>query len=320
MKKFMKFCFVMAMVLIIIGGALYMVGIRVGGRENMGELLSNVGIHFPGMGSVTEFVDSGKEYATEIIDYIGADGYDINEASMFREDYEIWSGNVSRQQIGQSPVEALILEIGGSMVELEESDDGSIYIEGESVGKMQAYMEGSVLYVKSVRPANLMDEIKNSSITLYLPDCILQSVEVSLGAGQLTLDNLTVQDMTASIGAGQLLMEDMELDTLDVSLGAGELRTEDVTVDILSASIGAGNMEFSGAVTGSADISCNMGNVSMELDGTKEDFNYQLNCVAGNMDIDGDSFVGAAVDRFIDNGAEKNMEINCSMGNVEVDF
>lgn len=321
MKKFMKFCFIMAMVLIIIGGALYLMGIRNGGRDNMGELLSNVGIHFPGLGSVTEFVDSGKEYANEIIDYVGAEGYDIDEASIFRGDYEIWSGNVSRQQIGQGPVEVLNLEIGGSMVELAKSDDGSIYIEGESVGKLQAYMEGSALYVKSVRPANLMDEIKNSSIILYLPeDCSLQNAEVSLGAGQLKLEHLTVQDMTASIGAGQLLMEDMQLGTLDVSLGAGELQTEDVTVGTLTASIGMGNMEFSGDVTGSADISCNMGNVSVELDGVKEDFNYQLNCVAGNMDIDGDSFSGAAVDRFIDHGAEKYIEINCSMGNVEVDF
>ncbi|MCM1119141.1 MAG: DUF4097 domain-containing protein [bacterium] len=310
----MKFCFIMAMVLIFIGGALYLMGIQNGGRKSMDELLSNVGVSLP-----------GKEYVSEMADIIdlGSESYDINDASIFRGEYEIWSGNVSRRQISQGPMDVLNLEleIGGSMVELEESDDGNIYIEGESVGKLQAYMEGSVLYVRSVRPANLMDEIKNSTITLYLPeDCFLQNVEVSLGAGQLKLEHLAVQDMTASIGAGQLLMEDMDLGILDVSLGAGELRTEDVTVETLSASIGMGNMEFAGDITGSADISCNMGNVSMELDGIKEDFNYQLNCVAGNMELDGDSFSGAAVDRFIDYGAQKNIEINCSMGNVEVDF
>ena len=88
----------------------------------------------------------------------------------------------------------------------------------------------------------------------------------------------------------------------------------------LIASIGAGNMDFSGGIYNSADISCSMGNVSMELEGSQADFNYQLNCVAGNMEIDGNSYSGAAVDRTVDNGAAKFMEIDCSMGNVEVTF
>ena len=145
-------------------------------------------------------------------------------------------------------------------------------------------------------------------------------LDVSLGAGQLKLADLAVQDMAASIDAGQLLMEDMALGSLDVSLGAGELRTKDVTVEALVASIGAGNMYFSGGIYRSAQITCSMGNVSMELEGEKEDFNYQLNCVASNMEIDGDNYAGAAVDQYIDNGAAKYMEIDCSMGNVEVDF
>ncbi|MDE5892547.1 MAG: DUF4097 family beta strand repeat-containing protein, partial [Acetatifactor sp.] len=129
-----------------------------------------------------------------------------------------------------------------------------------------------------------------------------------------------VQDMAASIGAGQLLMEDIALGTLNVSLGAGELQAEDVTVENLAASIGAGNMDFSGGIYRSAEISCSMGNVSMELDGDADDFNYQLNCVAGNMEIDGDRYSGAALERYIDNSAAKTISIDCAMGNVEVDF
>lgn len=37
MKKFMKFCFVLALVLIIVGGVLYMLGRKSGGRNNMEE-------------------------------------------------------------------------------------------------------------------------------------------------------------------------------------------------------------------------------------------------------------------------------------------
>lgn len=309
MKKFMKFCFVLALVLIIVGGVFYMLGRKSGGRNEMEELLSDIG---------GDWVDIDDL----LLDGWGSSSYDIDDASIFSDDYAVWKGDVEKQMLCQGGIDELNLEIGGSMVEIKKSSDENIYIEGKSVGKMQAYVDDGVLYIKAVRPANLMDEIKNSTITLYLPreNGSLMMLDVSLGAGQLKLANLTVQNMEASIGAGQLLMEDMTLSSLDVSLGAGELRTKDVTVETLAASIGAGNMDFSGGIGSSAQITCSMGNVSMELEGEKEDFNYQLNCVAGNMKIDGDSYAGASVDQYIDNGAAKYMEIDCSMGNVEVDF
>ena len=310
MKKFMKFCFVLALVLIIVGGVLYMLGRGTGGRNEMDELLSDIGGDWVDIDSLVK-------------DRWGfADGfvYNVEDSSIFGDDYDVWSGDVDKRIVYQGSIGELNLEIGGSMVEIMDSDDGNIYIEGKNVGKMQAYVEGDVLYVKSVRPAHLTEEIKSSTITLYLPNASLHLLDVSLGAGQLTLGHLAVEYMTASIGAGQLLLEDMALGTLDMSLGAGELGAESVTVEHLIASIGAGNMDFSGGIYGSADISCSMGNVSMELEGSQADFNYQLNCVAGNMEIDGNSYSGAAVDHTVDNGAAKFMEIDCSMGNVEVTF
>ncbi len=307
MKKFMKFCFVLAMVLIIIGGALYLVGRKDGGRGNMEELLSEFGGEWVNFDLETDF---------------GFTGYDLDESSIFDSVHTTWKGDVDKQIIYQGSIDKLYLESGGSMVEFKDSDDGNIYIEGKSVGKLQAYVEGGVLYIKSVRPANLMDEIKNSTITLYLPNenRALQQLEVSLGAGQLQLNHLAVQNMMVSIGAGQLLLTDMALGTVEVSLGAGELRAEDVTVENLTASVGAGNMELSGAIYTDAKISCSMGNVHMELEGEQKDFNYDLSCVAGNMEIGEDSFSGAVMDRSIDNSAAKSMDIDCSMGNVEVIF
>lgn len=306
MKKFMKFCFVLALVLIIVGGMFYMLGRRAGGRQDMNDLLKEIG---------GDWVDFDWE------DHIDFAGYEIDDASMFSESYAVWKGDVERQMVVQGSVGELNLEIGGSIIEIKDSPDGNIYVEGESVGKMQAYVEGDVLYIKSVRPANLADEIKNSSIILYLPEeCSLRRLDLSLGAGQLKLKNRVVEDMEVSVGAGQLLLTDVTLNTLEVSLGAGELRAQDVTVLSLDASIDMGNMDFTGAINESAEISCSMGNVNMDLEGNQEDFNFQLNCVAGNMEIDGERFSGAAMDRYIDNGAAKYMEINCSMGNVDIKF
>lgn len=304
MKKFMKFCFVLALLLIIAGSVFYLLGRGNGGREDMEEMLAGVGLD----GLLEE--------------KLGFDTvYELDDVTMFDSDHTVWKGSLDRELIGRGDVEDLVLEIGGSMVTIEESDDDNIYIDGKNVGKLQAYVEGSTLYVKSVRPASLMDEIKNSEIILYLPEeSSLHLVDLYLGAGQLAMDDLDVDQMNVSIGAGQLLLDEMNIGRLEVSLGAGELCAEDMEVQSLSATIGAGNMEFSGDISKAAEINCSMGNVSMELAGKKQDFNYQLNCVAGNMEIDGDSYAGAVMERTIDHGADKTMQIDCSMGNVEIDF
>lgn len=303
----MKCSFVLALMLIIIGGVLYMVGRGSGAREEMNEMLADFGGDWVNIDGLLQ-------------DRLGS--YNIEDASIFTGDYDVWKGDVDQQVACDGNLTGLYLEIGGSMVEVEKSDDENIRIMGESVGKMQAYVEDGVLYVKSVRPANLTQEIKSSRVTLYLPQetASLEEVTVSLGAGQLQLSELGVQNMDVSVGAGQLVLEEMALGNLNVSLGAGELRAEGVTAQILDASVSAGNMEYEGTIFESALISCSMGNVSMTLEGEMEDYNFQLNCAAGNMEVDGESYAGAAVDRFIDNGAARLIDIDCSMGNVEVDF
>ncbi len=310
MKKFMKVCFILAMVLIIVGCVCYMAGRNNEGRERMDEVLSQISggrLHL-------DLENSWGIFSSDDI-------YDINDASVFRDDYEIWQGDAEKQRICQGGFYELDLEIGGSMVEIAKSDDAYVYIEAENAGKLQAYLEDGVLFVKAVRPSSLFDEIKNSSITLYLPeDCQLMQMEVSLGAGQLRMKELKVEEIDAEIGAGQLLLENMEPYAMELSLGAGEMIAENVSLGTLSAEIGAGNMEFSGAIRENAEIECSMGNVSMKLAGKETDFNYDLSCVAGNMEIGGDKYSGAAMEREIGNGASKYIEVDCSMGNVEITF
>lgn len=314
MKKFMKFCLVLALVLIIAGCALYIAGRTTDGGTRMNEVLSEVTgdrIHL----NLDPNSDSGWGV------FLSDDIYDIDDASVFNSEYPIWQGDTDSHQVCKGDVEELDLEIGGSMVEIKDSEDEYVYIESSNAGKTQVYVEDGVLYVRSLRPSNLMNEIKNSTITLYLPqNCQLSEMKISLGAGLLKLKGMNVESMAAQIGAGQLLLEDLSLEQIAVSLGAGEVKAENVTMGSFSAEIGAGNLELNGIINGDTQISCSMGNVSMKLQGQETDFDYELNCVAGNMEIGDDEFSGASVERNIDNGATKNMTIECTMGNVEVKF
>ena len=63
-----------------------------------------------------------------------------------------------------------------------------------------------------------------------------------------------------------------------------------------------------------------MGNAELYLDGCMEDYNYEIECATGNVEIDDESFSGLAAERVINNDADAVMNIECSMGNVTVGF
>jgi hypothetical protein len=63
-----------------------------------------------------------------------------------------------------------------------------------------------------------------------------------------------------------------------------------------------------------------MGNITMQLEGEEEDFDYELDCVTGNLRIGDTEYSGLASSREVDNNAIKKMDLQCAMGNIEVEF
>ena len=63
-----------------------------------------------------------------------------------------------------------------------------------------------------------------------------------------------------------------------------------------------------------------MGNVSLNLKNAYKDFDYEIECSAGNIDLNGKKYTGLSKEEKIDNDAEHEMKLECSVGNVDVSF
>ena len=70
------------------------------------------------------------------------------------------------------------------------------------------------------------------------------------------------------------------------------------------------------------EISCGMGQIQLELNGKAhyEDYNYDISCAAGNVEIGHMNFAGVGVKRTIDNNSGKHVDVDCGMGEVEISF
>ena len=296
MKKFIKFCIVVVLAIIGIGLLLPAVmrfyeganatddfGVKVTGGKNLLE----------------DIKEGGEALLDDILNrYENLEGFDIDDATIFDKDEAIESGNIERTF---EHINALHVEIGGCALEILDSENDSVRVVTENVGKFQAYQKGNELRITSTRKAK--ENAENSRITLYLP------------AGY------SWQEVDLEVGAGQIQAESLKINELDITVGAGEIRLSGMEVGSLGAEVGVGNFVAQGIVTRSIEAECAMGNLELQLAGSRTDYDYELQCVAGNIKIGEEQYGGGvAKEQKINNGAGRRVDLECSMGNITVTF
>ena len=85
--------------------------------------------------------------------------------------------------------------------------------------------------------------------------------------------------------------------------------------------IGTGSMTFADLSAEETDGECGLGELDLTMTGAQEDYNYDLECGVGNLDVGSDSYSGLGRENHISNtGADRKLELECGMGNVSVSF
>lgn len=319
MKKFTKFCIGTIIALGFVGAVLVGNGLCTVGWDGIAELAEEVsdgiihfkdGLYFDG----ESFAKIGKKLN------INAQ-FDIDDSSMFDKSEDIWKGNRKKTKLADASIDELKLEAGGCFFQIEQSDDDGYYVEYEGDGKSQAYVDGNDLYIKVLNANSFDFSDEENCFTLYVPaGATFSDVDVNLGAGEMKLDGLQAYEMKIELGAGQIVAEDLSAESIEISVGAGDIDLQGALLGEVKIEVGAGNCFIEGCVTEDIKAECAMGNITMQLEGEEEDFDYELDCVSGNLKIDDTEYSGLASSREVDNNAIKKMDLQCAMGNIEVEF
>lgn len=331
MKKFMKFCAIAAVSMVIIGFLLAAAVSVIKGTEYLNDFLRQVteGRIDTWVENAENWQDGGKELLDNvgegannlvegvITEYENFDGYDIEDSTMFDKNYAIESGNLEREFQNMSATK-LDIELGGCELEIQPSNDENIRITTENIGKFQAYLKDDQLNIKATRKTK--EDSTNCKIVLYLPEGhTWEKIDAEVGAGVIRIQNMAAAEIDLEVGAGQILAEYMEAGDLDISVGAGEARLDDMKIRDLDVSVGMGNFEAAGIVEGKVDAECSMGNLTLQLAAAQTDYDYEIECVMGNISLGEEKYTKTG-ERTIDNGAGRKISLECSMGNIEVTF
>lgn len=316
MKKFLKFCLITAVILILVGLILGVASATAGGGRDVLQMAQNGELTF----------DSDDILGLEFHDTFDIDFedvtplYDLDEVEIFAGGKEILSGDISRMELAVGTIEDFEISLGGGEFYIENSDDGKFYLEAENAEKLQVYAQDETLHLKALRTKT---GDTNMSMTLYIPaDVSFDEMKLELGAGKFEAEiPLVLENFEGEVGAGQMIVEGLSCNSFDVNVGAGEFLGKELTVKAEAAlKVGAGHIYLQGDVKGDLDAECSLGGAELTLAGSKEDFNYEIECTAGSVMVGNAEYAGFASERSVDNGAAKEMNLECAMGAIEVEF
>lgn len=329
MKKFMKGCAVTAFVLFVIGIVLATVASSIRGRTTIEDVVESVTggrIHirlnpFSNWGISVDDTDLlGWMDDVDFLEDLDQVDYIIDEDIGFNSRYDILKGSVERFSLG-SDIRSLSLEVGACSFTTEPSPDNNFYLEAEYAGKLQSYVEDRTLYIHSTAAVKKWNDLNGCRVVLYVPEgAYFEDADIEVGAGRLEFDSLQAEEISLEAGAGQISLNDLQAKSLEVSVGVGQIELKKAVMGTLDAEVGMGEFVAEGALNGDADVECSMGNVSLTLEGSPRDFNYWLSAAAGNVTLDGFSDSGFASEKYMDNSADKTIDIDCAMGNVTLRF
>lgn len=130
---------------------------------------------------------------------------------------------------------------------------------------------------------------------------------------------------TVSLGVdmGTIDLEcDLKVQELSVEVGAGEFSGYgNITAAYCDLQVGAGTIDMDQLDIQKLNADCSAGEIDMVVTGKEKDYNYDLSCGMGEINLEDSEYSGIGIEKNISNeGARKDMVLECGMGEIDVEF
>ncbi len=159
---------------------------------------------------------------------------------------------------------------------------------------------------------------KEGNVILTVPSGeILRELSAEAGAGQIEICGISAERLDLELGAGKTRLCDLTVSvSTEIKGGAGKLTVENASFAGLEAELGVGEVEMRAAFEGKSELEFGVGNATLTLLGTKEDYRIRVNKGLGKAEIDGKT--ASDGDVFFD--GNHTVGLSGGIGNVTVLF
>lgn len=295
MNRFIKVSLIIGGICILIGGIVSTIAFMFGG--NLNQLIPIQDIRY----KITEFVDNVTWHG-DITDY-----YDELDSSHVKEkdmDLIYSSPNLKR----------LVVEnLGGTVLWKEVSGQKEIQIYSNKDSEYWDLTQNERELELTVKGTKKKHKNNDLVVTIQVPEgyrFAKVDLMVSRRRGEDKILKSSPLILISTITADEL--------NLDAKVGAIKLKDADTNSLFIETSVGA--VEFAGNVSKEVTAECSVGAIKLNLNGDKDDFNYGIESKVGAIRIEDEDYAGLVSKARLNNGAHKDMDLECNTGAIEVNF
>ncbi|MBE6942646.1 MAG: DUF4097 domain-containing protein [Ruminococcaceae bacterium] len=194
--------------------------------------------------------------------------------------------------------------------------EGEAFSVESNLKHLKVEEKGNTLIVKEMR--KFSGTYDGAVLTLYIPaETEFESVELTTGAGRLTIANLSAETVNFELGAGEVDITSLTASrSAEIDGGAGRITISNGALKNLDLGMGVGQLNLTSALSGDCQLDLGIGKSNIDLIGNKADYKLEVNKGIGSLSVDGESVndYGSS-----GNGANK-VEINGGIGAIDVRF
>lgn len=320
MKKFAKVSLIISVIVMFLGIIIYVIGFVGGGQDDVNRMVENgeLSVGFP-------FGDDVPE-APEAPDAPEAPAAPGTSSESGKAVTSVAMEGTEEAALTADGIEKMVIEIGGGKLTVEAGDVENIQITTDCKDKFKGYIKNGTLYIEGfdlegnyLKVTN-WDKDRNTAHIIIPKELAFKETGISLGAGVIEITDITLGNTNAEVGAGELKCTNTKSENLNTELGAGAVYMENIVAGESEITIAMGDAVLSGIFNGDMDLECSMGNLDVEINGNENDFNYSVEAAMGSAEIAGKSYEGLAAEKEVDNGADKTINAEVSMGDIEISF
>lgn len=241
------------------------------------------------------------------------------------------TGTASEESHTFTDVESLDLEVSMCDLTIYQHELDHIALTAQNVNShFSCRQEGNTLVVKDDRPSstkqNSMDDALK--LILYLPQKEMDEISMEVSLGEIFIEQMNAYTIDIECDLGSFQAEDLICRELQFENNIGEVRFGQLQVsDSAKICTDTGDIELDLFEGPSLHTDCGIGNTVITASGAETDYNYKIDSQMGDSYVnhhhhthrdDLDDIPDNTLTK--DHHAGKNIEIQCGLGNITLNF
>lgn len=238
------------------------------------------------------------------------------------------SGEIEMQEKSIGAFTSVDLDCDMGDVEFIKGDQYAIEASyDKKLGAPEVKVENNTLKIKSASVRhrwfnfNLLSlsTAKESSIKIYYPgNAAFSSIKLKNDMGEVTINGVKANSMDLNVNAGNVTLDNAAVDRLKMNVDMGNIEGSNITSGNTDIKVNAGSAAVSGNFAGTTEINCDMGDCTLTTGLAKETYSINAKVDLGECNVDGQSVGGTY--NTVNNSAANRLNIECDMGNIDVNF